>query len=128
MMVNNTLLAAATAAAAIASAASAFAAPALHLGLPPPAMERHEHDADGSMARSRNAMRQQQYGYYGGLYGSYGYGPPPSYPAPLAAEPAAPPVVAAAAPAYNSEKVCPVVWRWSARAGQPVRTWSYCNN
>lgn len=126
MMVNNRWLAVALTAGALASAASAVAAPAPHLGLPPPAQVRHEHTSP--MFAHHEAGRYQRYGYGG--YGAYAYGPyaaqdvgQPLYPAPAEAPPAS-----AAVMAYNGDKVCPVVWRWSARAGQAVRSWSYCND
>jgi hypothetical protein len=124
MMVNKHLLAVVLAVSALGSAASAVAAPML--GLPPTAHLEHEHGGFGAgMFAHRNFNRYQQYGYYGG----YSYGSPYQL---EAAQPAPTPIVEApaAAPAtpYNSNKVCPVIWRWSARAGQAVRSWSYCNN
>jgi hypothetical protein len=126
MMVNKSLLAAVLAVGALGSVASAVASPMLLL--PPPAHVGHEHGGFGAqMLGRRNLNRYQQYGYYGNYGGPYG-----SPYAVEAAPPAPTPVVEtpAAAPAtpYNSNKVCPVIWRWSARAGQAVRSWSYCNN
>jgi hypothetical protein len=120
MMVNKHLLAVALTVGALGSAASAVAAPAL--GLPPAAHMSHRHGE--AMRVHRYADRYQQYGYYGGDYGA-------PYAAATYAEPPGQPMVevpAAAPAAYNSGTVCPVIWRWSARAGQAVRSWSYCNN
>jgi hypothetical protein len=124
MMVNKSLLAAVLAVSALGSAASAVAAPMLLL--PPPAHVGHEHSGFGAqMFERRNFNRYQQYGYYGYFGGSYGapYAVEAAPPAPVVEAPAAAP-----ASPYNNNKVCPVIWRWSARAGQAVRSWSYCNN
>jgi hypothetical protein len=128
MMVNNRLLAVALAAGALGSAASAVGAPATHLGLPLPALHV-SHGRAGSTFAQHEASRYQRYGY--GYYGGYAYDPyaaqdvaaqPPYAEAAQASAPSA------AATAYNGDKVCPAAWRWSARAGQAVRSWSYCND
>jgi hypothetical protein len=127
MMVNNRLLAAVLTAGALVSAAPA-AAPATRLGLPPPAVHV-SYGREGQMFAHREAGRYRRYGYGYGYYGAYAYGPYAALDAgqtPLYAAPAETP--AATVMAYNSNSVCPVVWRWSARAGQAVRSWSYCNN
>ena len=127
MMVNDRLLVVALTAGALASAASAVAAPAAHLGLPPAAQVRHEHM--GPMFAHRDTNRYLRNGY--GAYGAYAYAPYATQDAaqPLYTGPAEPAVTSAAVTgAYNGDKVCPVVWRWSARAGQAVRSCSYCNN
>jgi hypothetical protein len=126
MMVNNRLLAVALTAGALVSAASAVGAPATRLGLAAPAQFRHEHA--GRMFAHREANRYQRYGY--GAYGAYAYGPYAAQDAaqPVYAEPESTPTPVVAVAGYNGDKVCPVVWRWSARAGQAVRSWSYCND
>ncbi len=125
MMVNNRFLAILVTAGALAPAASAVGA-ATHLGLPPAAHVRRGHE--GQMFAHRAAGRYQRYGYAG--YGGYAYGPYAAQDVaqPLDAAPAEAPVAAVAGTAYNGKKVCPVVWRWSARADRAVRSWSYCNS
>lgn len=124
MMVNKHLLAVALAVGALGSAASAVAAPGL--ALPPPAHVDHEHGGFGAgMFAHRNPNRYQQYGYYGGYGSPYAVEAYPAQPAPELVVEA--PAAAPATP-YNNNKVCPVIWRWSARAGQAVRSWSYCND
>ena len=123
MMVNKPLLAVILTAGALGAAAGAAARPAL--GLPPAAHVSYQH---GRAMLSRHGVNRYQrygaYGYWGGYYGS-------PYAAVADAEPIPPPIAetpAVAPAAYHSGAVCPVVWRWSARAGQAVRSWSYCNN
>jgi hypothetical protein len=125
MTVKNRLLAVVLTAGALASAASAAGAAAAHLGLPS-AHVRHGHE--GHMFAHREAGRYQQYGYDD--YGGYAYGPYAAQDVaqPLYGQPTEAPVAPAAVTTYNGNKVCPVVWRWSDRAGQAVRSWSYCNN
>ena len=128
MMVNAKILSPALAAVAALCAASAVAAPTPHLGLPPPAQPAHLHVRFAQpMFEHRQANRYPTYGYYGG-YGSPYAVADNTAAAPLYAQPVEAPVAVAPVTPYNSDKVCPVIWRWSARAGQAVRSWSYCNN
>ncbi|HLK26257.1 MAG TPA: hypothetical protein VKT30_16490 [Caulobacteraceae bacterium] len=122
-------MAVALASVAVASAGGANAGTSARLAFArPPARPFHAgfHRNDGFREARQVRRAQMLFGGWGGAYGGY-----PAEAAayqPEASDQPPPPVAVAYAPRqpYGGEKVCPVVWTWSAHAHEATKR-SYCD-